>query len=266
MGGTKVLSTHAGSSGNFASVVSLAVAGFVFVVAFGGALLGLRLRAILPKHHLNDDSKDVVKLGMGLVATMAALVLSLLITSAKASFDVQSSSLRQMAASTIFLDRILAHYGAEAKDARATLRDIVTLMAGKVSASGHAGPALTIQNERLYEMIQALSPSTDAQRTLQAQAIATAADTARTRWLLFEQRDGGIPMPFIIMLTCWLGIIFLSFAVYAPTNGTVLVTFFLCAVSTASAMFLVMELDRPFGGVIRLSAAPLHDALSLLGR
>jgi hypothetical protein len=186
-------------------MVSVAIAGLVFAVAFGGALLGLWLRSILPKHHLTDDSKDVVKLGMGLIATMAALVLSLLITSAKASFDVQSSALRRLAASTIFLDRILAHYGAEAKDARATLRDIVTLMADQVSASGATRHAPTTRNERLYDMIQALSPTTDAQRSLQAQALATVADTARTRWLLFEQRDGGIPMRFLLMLACWLG-------------------------------------------------------------
>jgi hypothetical protein len=247
-------------------MVSVAIAGLVFVVAFGGALLGLWLRSILPKHHLTEDSKDVVKLGMGLIATMAALVLSLLITSAKASFDTQSSALRQIAASTIFLDRILAHYGAEAKDARATLRDIVTGMADQVSASGGTRRAPATRNERLYDMIQALSPTTDAQRSLQAQALATVAEAARTRWLLFEQREGGIPMPFLLMLACWLGIIFLSFAVYAPTNLTVVVTFFLCALSTASAMYLVMELDRPFGGIIRLPEAPLRDALTLLGR
>jgi hypothetical protein len=166
----------------------------------------------------------------------------------------------------IFLDRILAHYGPEANEARAVLRDIVTIMANQVSTLAPTSATPSTRNERLYDAMERLSPATESQRALRGEALATAADAARTRWLLLEQHDGGIPMPFLLMLACWLGIIFLSFAVYAPSNATVVVTFFLCALSTASGMFLVMELDRLFGGVIRLSPTPLFSALSLLGR
>jgi hypothetical protein len=67
------------------------------------------LRRVLPEHHLSTDSKDVVKLGMGLIGTMAALVLALLIASAKSSFDTQSNEVMEMSADFMLLDRTLAH-------------------------------------------------------------------------------------------------------------------------------------------------------------
>ncbi len=87
---------------------SIAISSIVFVVVFGGAMLGMFLRTVLPKHHLDEESKDLVKLGMGLVATMAALLLSLLISSAKNSFDAQSSELTSASSKLILVDRTLA--------------------------------------------------------------------------------------------------------------------------------------------------------------
>jgi hypothetical protein len=94
---------------------SMAISSIVFACVFGGAMLGMFIRAILPQHHLRSDSKDVVKLGMGIVATLSALVLGLLIASAKGSYDAQSAELTQMSAKIILLDRLLAHYGPETK-------------------------------------------------------------------------------------------------------------------------------------------------------
>src|SRR5713226_6343005 len=101
---------------------SLATSGIIFGCVFGGALVGMFLRAVLPERHLSPETKDVVKLGMGLIATMAALVLSLLIASAKSSFDTQRSELAQLSANIILLDRVLAVYGPETQDARELLR------------------------------------------------------------------------------------------------------------------------------------------------
>src|SRR6516165_1391537 len=101
---------------------SLVTSLIVFAVVFGGALVGMALRRILPEHHLSQDTKDVVKLGMGLIGTIAALVLGLLIASAKSSYDTQKNGLAQMAANVLLLDRILAHYGPETKGCRDQLR------------------------------------------------------------------------------------------------------------------------------------------------
>src|SRR5215475_3932836 len=96
-----------------------------FACVLGGALLGMFLRASLPEHHLSADSKDFVKLGTGLIATMAALVLGLLIASAKSSYDTLRGELTQVSANVILLDRLMAHYGPETSEARHLLRDSV---------------------------------------------------------------------------------------------------------------------------------------------
>src|SRR6516164_1693898 len=101
---------------------SLAISCIVFACILGGTLLGMMLRTFLPEKHLSGESKDLVKLGMGLIGTMTALVLGLLIASAKSSFDTQRNGLAQLSANIIFLDRILAHYGPEAKESREQLR------------------------------------------------------------------------------------------------------------------------------------------------
>ena len=92
---------------------SIGISAIVFACVFGGAMFGVFLRAVLPEHHWNPESKDVVKLGMGLVATMCALILGLLVSSAKSYFDTQSSELTEMSSKIVMLDRLLAHYGPE---------------------------------------------------------------------------------------------------------------------------------------------------------
>jgi len=148
----------------------LLVAGLAFVCAFGGAWLGLLLRRKLPQHHLGADSKDVVKLGTGLLATMAALVLSLLIASAKGSYDTQRSELAQLAADVIVLDRVLAHYGPETKEARDLLRQAVVRMVKRMSLSGSSRPGEPAPpgttTDPFYVALQKLSPENDVQRSL----------------------------------------------------------------------------------------------------
>jgi hypothetical protein len=104
---------------------SITISLIVFTCVFGGALLGIFLHAVLPQHHLSNETKDIVKLGMGLVGTMAALVLGLLVASAKGSYDNQSAELTQMSANIALLDRALALYGPETKETRAVLHGVV---------------------------------------------------------------------------------------------------------------------------------------------
>ena len=151
---------------------SLAISWIVFGVVFGGALFGMMLRAVLPEHHLSQDSKEVVKLGMGLIGTIAALVLGLLVASAKSSFDAQRNGLTQLSANLVLLDRILAHYGPEAKESREQLRESVATMLNQIwpedrEKAGRVEP--TAASEGLYERIQGLTPHNDSQRSLQAE-------------------------------------------------------------------------------------------------
>jgi len=242
----------------------------VFACIFGGALLGMLLHRILPEHHLSSESKDVIKLGMALTATMSALVLALLVNSAKGSYDTQRNEITQLSANIILLDRVLAHYGPEAKEARVLLAQTAGSMLDRIWPESRTRTAELKPSgawgERFYDKIQELSPQNEVQRSLQAQALKMSVDLGQTRWLLFEQGGSSIPMPFLILLIFWVTIIFLSFGLFAPPNATVIATLFLCALSVSGAIFMILELDRPFGGLIHISSAPMHNALAQLGK
>lgn len=247
----------------------IATSALVFGFVFGGALLGMWLRVRLPEHHLSNESKDVVKLGVGLIGTMAALVLGLLVASAKSSYDERRGELTRMAANAILLDRVLAHYGPEAGQTRAMLKAAVARMLDETwskSGRGDASKAPPIKGEPLFDGVQELAPRTDAQRALQTQAESMVISLGQTRWLLFEQSGSSISTPFLVVVIFWLAILFVSFGMFAPPNGTVIIAMVVSAMSVAGAMFLVLELDHPFSGLIQISSAPLERALAVLGR
>jgi hypothetical protein len=252
---------------------SLAISGIIFACVFGGTLLGMLLRKILPEQHLSDESKDVIKLGMGLIGTMTALVLGLMIASAKSSFDTQRTGLAQLSGNVIMLDRSLAHYGPESKDVRDLLRASVADMLQRTwpeenpaqkPAAGQGGTEG--RYEGLYEKIQELAPKNDLQRGLQAQALKLAADSAQLRWTLFAEKGRSIPMSFLIVMVAWLALLFASFSLFATPNPTVVATLLICALAVSSAIFLILELDQPFSGLIRVSSESLRAALATLGR
>jgi len=208
----------------------------VFACVFGGALLGMALRRIAPAHNLDSKSQEVVKLGIGVIATMAALVLGLLIASAKTSYDNQSNALTEMSAKVILLDRILAHYGPrETKEIRDSLRSaIVRTIDQTWTAHSPSSPRTELAvtgTEGLYEQVQALSPQNEVQRALQAQALSLMVDIGHTRWLMAEQQKNSMPTAFLVVLVLWLVFMFGTFGLFAPPNATVLVTMFLCALS-----------------------------------
>ena len=237
---------------------------------FGGALIGMALRRILPEHHLSTDSKDVIKLAMGLTATMSALVLALLIASAKSSYDAQRNELTQISANIILLDRGLAHYGPETKGARDLLRLYTAQLLDQLWPKNRGGSTefepTSAPGEQFYDNIEQLTPQNEIQSSIKVQALKMSIDLGQTRWLLFEQGGSSIPMPFLVLLIFWVTIIFLSFGLFAPPNATVIAAMFLCALSVSGAIFLILELDRPFGGLIEISSAPLQRAFEHLGQ
>jgi hypothetical protein len=251
-------------------VSPMAIGWVVFALVFGSALIAMFVHVALPEEHLSSDSKDVVKLGTALIATMAALVLSLLIASAKSAFDTRSNQLVQVSADMIMLDRALARYGPETKEARSLLQSSVAATierfwpaeGAKRIAIDPAGSPV----EALYDKIEALTPQSDLQRSMQSQAMTLAADVGRTRLLLFEHLGASIPVPFLVVLVFWLCIIFASFGLFAPRNATVITVLCVCALSVSGAIFLILELDRSFEGLLQVSDAPLRAALAQLGR
>jgi hypothetical protein len=246
------------------------IAGLAFVGIFGTTLLGMRLRAALPDHHLSPETKDTVRVGMGLVATMTALLLGLLIATAKGSYDAQRSQVIQMAGKVGYLERVLTIYGPETGEIRSMVGVSTGGLIQKLWSEGRSPearvePALETA-QAVYSAIHKLAPQTEEQRALKTQALDTVNDLGKTRWLLFAQADTSIPTPLLVMVVVWLAIIFLSFGLFAPPNKTVIVTMIIVSLLVSSALFLILELDRPFDGVIQVSSAPLRNTLSNLGR
>jgi hypothetical protein len=243
------------------------ISAIVFLCAFGGALLGILLHVRLPEHHLNADTKDVVKLGVGLIGTMAAMLLGLLVASAKSSYDARSAELTQMAANTILLDRALAHYGPATGEARGILKNAVARLIDQVWPKDGKQVAIPSAGmDVVFDKVQELVPRSEAQRTIQSQAESMMISFGQARALLFTQSGTTISTPFLVVVVFWLSTLFLSFGLFAPRNATAIVTLLLAALSVAGALFLVAELDRPFTGLIQISSAPLRNALSVLGK
>src|SRR5262245_34756836 len=246
----------------------LQIAGIAFACIFSGALLGMLLRTVLPEHHLSAESKDVVKVGMGLIATMAALVLGLLTGSAKSAFDTQDSELKQMAANVLLLDRTLAHYGPETKSIR---HAIEYKLAATWPEDGSAGRTDTSETtpavERIEDEIRSLPPRNDEQRALQSRALQITGDVLQTRWLMFGQQAGNaIQTPLLVVLVFWLAALFASFGLFAPRNATVIAALAVAALSVAGALLLILEMNEPFQGVVKVSSAPLRYTLAHLGQ
>ena len=249
----------------------MAISWVAFACVFAGLLLGITLRRTLPKHHLSDEAKDAVKLGMGLIATMSALVLALLIASAKSSHDMQSSEVTEMASDFIQLDRTLARYGPDTKDIRNLIPATISNMIDRTWSedayrSENLDSALGAAADIFYGKFQQLEPRTDFQRALYAQTLQISMELGRIRSRLLEETGGSIPMPFLVVLIFWLTLIFTSFGLFAPTNSTVIVILLACALSVSGAIFLILELDRPFQGLLQISSAPLRNALIHIGR
>lgn len=253
---------------------SIAIAAIVFVSVFGAALVGIAVRSVLPEHHLTTDSKDVVKLAMGLIATMAALVLGLLTGSAKGTFDTQSSEVKDIAANAIALDRTLAHYGPETKEIRDTIRQamlqsLATMWPEEVPAAAPSKPVVpsTIPPaERIDDDIRALTPQNDSQRALQARATSLVGGILQTRWLLFGGGGNVVQKPLLVVLVFWLAALFASFGLFAPRNATVVTMLLVAAVSVAGSIFLILEMNQPFAGLLKISSEPLRFALAHVGQ
>lgn len=251
---------------------SMTISLIAFVCTFIGALFGLFLRSVLPEHHLSDTTRDAVKVGSGLIATLTALVLGLMISSAKDSFDMMSTELTQSGAKVILLDRTMARYGPETKEARDLLRNSLASVIDLVWPEDKSRYADLKAVEKRYgieevqDKLQTLSPKNDSQRLLQTQALKICGDLAQSRWLLIEQSQSPLPFVFFVILVFWLTIFFICFGLFSEPNATVIAVMLVCALSVSGAIFLILEMSSPLQGMMKVSSAPLLKALEHLGQ
>ena len=244
----------------------------IFACVFGSGLLGFLLGKVLPDRHLTSASLDIVKLATGLTATLAALVLSLLVSSAKGTFDEVANELTGMAGKIVLLDRVLARYGPATAAIRADLKRTFASETD-VLASGDESrlatldtPASYEQFEQLQGSIGELKPVTDEQRRLQVRALQIAAEVNSSRWVATMRRTGSISIPLLVTLVFWLSLIFAAWGVFSPRNLVVTAALLACALSVSGAVFLIIEMDEPLTGWIRISTEPLQRAVAHLGQ
>ncbi len=242
-----------------------------FMLALGGAFLGIAMGKYLPKHHTDADTKDVIKVSVAVVATLAALVAGLLISAAKNSFDTKDTELRRVSARIIQLDRTLAEYGEETKAARTLLRGMVeqALAAIWEDGRGRIDPDAINRGEGMAPMRQLLlrlTPTNEAKTWLRYSALQITSDIDDLRLQALEHKDGSVRWPFVAVLIFWFAIIFFSFGLFAPRNGTVYVILTASALSVSAALYLIVQMDRPYSGLIQISKEPLELVLTKIGR
>ncbi len=242
----------------------------VFACTFCGALAGFALHHRVPLHHKEEDSKDVVKLVLGLIATIAALVMSLLIATAHTAYVTQESEVQALGVHIVQFDRVLASYGPDAAEARTIFRHLVAARLERAwlnSGGARQGPGVTHEkDEGLIERVVNLQPATDSQRFAKSRALQLLTDIGDARQLLYEQAGGSISWPFLVVLVFWLVVLFVGFGFLTRSNGTVLVALFVGSLSVAGAIFLVLDMNQPFSGLMHISNAPIRMALEAISQ
>jgi hypothetical protein len=245
--------------------------GWIFLISFAsivaGIALGMTLRAQLPRSWLSQDTKEVIRLGAGLLATLAAVVISLMIASAKSSYDTQDSNFRQLSAYLVETDQLLAQYGPESIQVRILMRQAVPAAIDRIwreKAAGDTAFTSTSLAEQLYNAVEALSPANDAQRALKLRIVQASDEIARTRLLMYADSDTRLLTPFLLILIVWLTVIFTSFSLFVEPNAAVAVALLVLALSVSSALFLVADLSQPFAGLMQISSEQLRHTLAPL--
>lgn len=239
----------------------------VTACVFAGGLVGLRLHRVLPSDHLSKETLDVVRLGTGMLSVLASLVLGLLIATAKSSFDITDQAVRHYAAELALLNESLRDYGGGASVPRELLRKYTETLLSDMWPTNGGVPHLSddkagLLMEHLREQVRALQPTDDGQKWLRDQALAINVDLLRERWLLIGEQAPNVSPTVLVVLVSWITAIFVSFGLNAPRNATVVAAFLVLALSIGGSIFLILEMDRPLDGVLRISSWPIRNVLT----
>ena len=240
-----------------------------FVTVFAAALIGMRVRRLLPEDHVLADQKEVIRLTTGLIATMAALVLGMLVSSAKVYYDARKNDVAEISSEIVAIDQTLARYGTETREIRMEFRQLVqagldNTWPGDSSHRSELRPRK--QGEIVLDHLDLLTPKNDAQAALKMQTASMLLAFRKAQWLMFlKSEQNVVPLPLLVIVVSWLAVIFASFGLFASPNSTVVVVFALGAIAVSSAILIILEMYKPFGGLLRIPPTPILNALSQLG-
>jgi len=257
-------------------------AGIVLLVLVASSALGLIVQPYLSEHHRSRETMELIRLVVAMLVTFTALVLGMLTTSVKSSFDKADSGMKGFAAELIQLDESLRQYGGEAASAREQLRNYTAAVIASIwfeevtppsnyypKGLPHGMSESLVLGDKLNQvglMIRQLEPQDAMHRQLVADCIQRFNRVTERRWQLIEDAGGVISVPFASVVILWLAIVFASFGLNAPRNALVCVTISIAAVSIASVIYLILDLDSPFTGVIAVSSHAMRGALAHLSR
>jgi hypothetical protein len=255
----------------------------LFLILLGSSAGGLFLRPLLSERHRGMETVDLVRLVVTMLVTFAALVLGLLTTSVKSSFDQVTNDFRGYAVDIIALGRSLQEYGPETQTAHALLRSYtaaaiastwtneppppgadIKLLGAPVPGTELESTALGDVLTSIEQQIRHLDPPDTMRRTLAADALAQFERLVQDRWRLIEEAHSSITLPFCLVLGLWLVIVFACFGLSAPRNLLVFTIIALGALSIASAVYVILDLDTPFTGGLTIPSQPMRDALTHL--
>ena len=245
----------------------------IFLLAFAGLWCGRGLAQRLPLEHLSPEARNSAQIGIGMIATLAALVMGLMISSSKASFDERQTEVVRVATTIVLLDHALAAYGRDADDARREVQALVDMTLKRITPSGQFGIEefqAPLSNlglvTHLQSTIMALVPANDAQRWFQSRAMALTTQFAYERTQGVERAKRTIPTLVLVVVVSWVVLIFFGLGIFSVTNRTVFAGLVVCALAFASSIFLVLELDMPYSGLIAISGEPLRAVAAEVGR
>jgi hypothetical protein len=242
----------------------------IFLISFVSIASGFGLGMALPGTRLNPENREVVRLGTSLLVTLAAVLISLMIASAKNSYDTQDAHFRQLSAHLVLADQLLSQYGPEAAEIRKMMRQAVPAAIDRIwqekatsSPQSNAFSANSLA-EQFNSAIDRLSPANDMQRAIKARILQASADIARTRLEMFADGDNPILTPFLLILIFWLTVIFTSFGLFVEPGPVAVTALLVFALSVSSALFLIADLSQPYAGLMQISREPLRTVLSPL--
>jgi hypothetical protein len=240
--------------------------------SFGAALAAMVVRRGFPTQHLEGESKDVLRLVLGFITTLTAMVLSLLISSGYSAYQWQKAELQQLGVHIDQIDRALAGFGPDTIELRSRFRQMIAATITRVWPADLEGPStyapVSVQQdgEALFSSIANLVPKTDLQRIVQDHALKLLETFGETRRLLIVQSQGTLSWPLLFLLMSWLTALFFGFGLLTRFNATVVAALFVGSISVSGAIFLIVELNHPYGGWMQISSAPLRAALAQMGR
>jgi hypothetical protein len=238
-----------------------------FAVIFGGGLLGFLLSRRLPESYNDAGTRALVTTAIRTVSLLSALVLGLLVATAKNKFDSNNAQTERFAADVMSLNRELVNYGPDAAAIRALLhRYVVAKIAtvwpsldGPKPAPDDPPPWLI---DEVQQKLRALHPQSEEQRATLLGTLQIAADFTRATWLQKAQEADHVPQPFVVILMVWLFLLFVGIGLFAPRNAVTVTALLVTALSIASAIALIDDLDAPYRGFIVVSPQPMQRALA----